>query len=204
MLEIRVCAQHHNGGIEVDCHWQTRVPGLYACGEAAGTFGRYRPGGTALNSTQVGSMRAARHIAATRHPLPAALPPADLPLAPAGDAAALIAELQQEMSRHGAFVRSPAGMRRLLARIDELEASCLPAEWGDPDLEGRLRLLDLMQVQKQVLHAMLYDAEHPGEGVLETCGGLCRRRPARPIPQRDLWFERVWRARREEKEETLL
>lgn len=43
-LEISVCAQHHNGGVQVDCHWQTCVPGLYACGEAAGTFGHYRPG----------------------------------------------------------------------------------------------------------------------------------------------------------------
>ena len=32
-LEISVCAQHHNGGVQVDCHWQTCVPGLYACGE---------------------------------------------------------------------------------------------------------------------------------------------------------------------------
>ncbi|MGN0971636.1 MAG: FAD-binding protein, partial [Aristaeellaceae bacterium] len=43
MLEVRVCAQHHNGGLAVDAFWQTSVPGLYACGEAAGTFGRYRP-----------------------------------------------------------------------------------------------------------------------------------------------------------------
>ena len=27
-LEMRVCAQHHNGGAAVDAHWQTRVPGL--------------------------------------------------------------------------------------------------------------------------------------------------------------------------------
>ena len=50
MLEIRVCAQHHNGGVAVDGDWQTSVPGLYVCGEAACTFGKYLPGGTALNS----------------------------------------------------------------------------------------------------------------------------------------------------------
>ncbi len=61
-LEIMVCAQHHNGGISVDTNWQSSVKGLYVAGEAAGTFGPYRPGGTALNSTQVGSMRAALHI----------------------------------------------------------------------------------------------------------------------------------------------
>ena len=62
-LEIAVCAQHNNGGIAVDADWQTSVAGLYCAGEAAGTFGICRPGGTALNSTQVGSFRAAQHIA---------------------------------------------------------------------------------------------------------------------------------------------
>lgn len=67
-LEIGVCAQHHNGGIAVDANWQSTVRGLYMAGEAAGTFGVYRPGGSALNSTQVGSLRAAEHIACTTDP----------------------------------------------------------------------------------------------------------------------------------------
>ena len=62
-LEIGVCVQHHNGGLWVDSDWQTNIRGLYAVGELAGTFGAYRPGGSALNSTQVGSQRAAEHIA---------------------------------------------------------------------------------------------------------------------------------------------
>ena len=71
-LEIALCAQHNNGGLAVDLNWQTTVSGLYAAGEAAGTFGIARPGGSALNSTQVGSQRAAEHIADTcREPVPA-------------------------------------------------------------------------------------------------------------------------------------
>ncbi len=62
-LEVSVCAQHNNGGIAVDMNWQSSVDGLFVVGEAAGTFGVYRPGGSALNSTQVGSLRAAEHIA---------------------------------------------------------------------------------------------------------------------------------------------
>lgn len=62
-LRIAVCAQHCNGGISVDSSWQTCIKGLYSAGEAAGTFGVHRPGGAALNSTQVGSMRAAESIA---------------------------------------------------------------------------------------------------------------------------------------------
>lgn len=61
-LEIAVCAQHMNGGIDVDCNWQTSVQNLFAVGETAGTFGVYRPGGSALNSTQVGGLRAAEYI----------------------------------------------------------------------------------------------------------------------------------------------
>jgi succinate dehydrogenase/fumarate reductase flavoprotein subunit len=63
MLEIALCAQHNNGGLTTDLWWQTNVPGLYAAGEVAGTHGVYRPGGSALNAGQVGSMRAAQHIA---------------------------------------------------------------------------------------------------------------------------------------------
>lgn len=62
-LEVMVCAQHHNGGIAVDMNWESSVQGLYVAGEAAGTFGVARPGGSALNSTQAGSLRAAQHIA---------------------------------------------------------------------------------------------------------------------------------------------
>lgn len=67
-LRVAVCAQHNNGGIAVDVNWQTNIQGLYAAGECAGTFGVYRPGGSALNACQVGSMRAAEHIACTTKP----------------------------------------------------------------------------------------------------------------------------------------
>lgn len=198
MLEVRVCAQHHNGGLGVDCHWQTAVSGLYACGEAAGTFGRYRPGGTALNSTQVGSLRAAQHIARTRRPLPPALPDPGALTLPGGDAPALLREVQQAMSRSAAFVRDAGGMRALARRIAEIEANRTAWDPADPALETRLRLQDALTVQKQVLAAMLYDRENPAlSGVLETRDGACRLRPARALPPRELWFERVWRAERE-------
>ena len=67
-LRVAVCAQHNNGGVAVDVNWQTNIQGLYAVGECAGTFGVYRPGGSALNACQVGSMRAAEHIAYTTKP----------------------------------------------------------------------------------------------------------------------------------------
>lgn len=62
-LPIALCAQHNNGGIAVDVWWQTTVKGLFATGECAGTHGIARPGGSALNAGQVGSLRAAQYIA---------------------------------------------------------------------------------------------------------------------------------------------
>ncbi len=61
-LRIAVCAQHNNGGVYTDNNCETDVEGLYVIGEAAGTFGLARPGGTALNDTQVSGLLCARHI----------------------------------------------------------------------------------------------------------------------------------------------
>ncbi len=63
-LEIAVCAQHNNGGLKGDIWWESNIRHLFPVGEVNGTFGVYRPGGSALNSTQVGSFRAAQYIAA--------------------------------------------------------------------------------------------------------------------------------------------
>lgn len=61
-LKIAVCAQHNNGGVNTDNNYETDVNGLYAIGECAGTFGLARPGGTALNDTQVSSYLCAQHL----------------------------------------------------------------------------------------------------------------------------------------------
>ncbi len=62
-IEIAVCNQHLNGGLAVDKWWETSIKNLFAVGEAAGTHGIYRPGGSALNAGQVGGLRAAQCIA---------------------------------------------------------------------------------------------------------------------------------------------
>lgn len=66
MLEISLCVQHNNGGLSTDMWWETNLQGFFAVGEASGTHGVYRPGGSALNAGQVGSMRAAQYIARCR------------------------------------------------------------------------------------------------------------------------------------------
>jgi len=62
-LEIAVCAQHCNGGFRAGIWWESNVRHLFPVGEVCGTHGVRRPGGSALNSGQVGSARAARFIA---------------------------------------------------------------------------------------------------------------------------------------------
>ncbi len=63
LLEIAVCAQHNNGGLKGNIWWESNIKHLFPVGEVNGTHGVYRPGGSALNSGQVGSMRAAMFIA---------------------------------------------------------------------------------------------------------------------------------------------
>ncbi len=65
MLEIHVAAQHMNGGLENDIWYENpTLRDFYPVGECGGVFGVKRPGGSALNSTQVGSYRAAERACA--------------------------------------------------------------------------------------------------------------------------------------------
>ncbi|MBW2120912.1 MAG: FAD-binding protein [Deltaproteobacteria bacterium] len=63
-LEIAVCAQHNNGGLAGNIWWEsTNIKHLFPVGEVNGSHGVTRPGGSALNSGQVGGFRAAEYIA---------------------------------------------------------------------------------------------------------------------------------------------
>lgn len=61
-LEVEVCAQHNNGGLKGNIWWESNLRHLFPVGEVNGTHGVYRPGGSALNSGQVGGYRAAEFI----------------------------------------------------------------------------------------------------------------------------------------------
>lgn len=131
MLEIALCSQHNNGGVAIDAWWQSTVPGLFVCGEAAGSHGVYRPGGSALNAGQVGSERAAMYI--SRHPVPCKRPEnlpdsektrmaslMDLPDRLTGPQSNLPAALEHtmgEMSRVGGAVRDRKAIERLYEEV---------------------------------------------------------------------------------------
>lgn len=137
-LEVAVCAQHCNGGLSVDLWWETTVRHLFAIGEVAGTHG-VRPGGSALNSGQVGGLRAAQRIAARYHGVP---DPEECLLAAreqileeighlrqhlhAGHAAPraedVRRDIQHRMTTHAAFMRTPEGARQALSEAQNLLA----------------------------------------------------------------------------------
>lgn len=170
-LEIALCAQHHNGGLDVDLWWQTSLRGFYAAGEAAGTHGVCRPGGSALNAGQVGAMRAAQHIAARgeKQPLPCvvfhaiAAPVLEFHqalchsiLGENDNCAELTRLLQQEMSLCGAAFRSRSAIKKAIT-----VRSGLLANWKDTlriasaaSLPDAYRLRDLLHTQYAVLSAM--------------------------------------------------
>lgn len=180
LLEVRVCAQHHNGGAAVDSHWQTTLPGLYCAGEAAGSFGAYRPGGSALNATQVGSMRAAQHIVfEAQRSIPelsdellaqaeAALDAVSL----AGNPVSLGCELRREMSRAGAHMRDLSALDTLDKRLSAL----LESRGSCTDWEAVIRLQDQMVTQRALISAMRCAADiygSTGAGlVLDPAGQL--------------------------------
>lgn len=180
-LRVAVCAQHNNGGVAVDSNWQSDIEGLYVAGEAAGTFGVYRPGGSALNSTQVGSLRAAEAIALKyRNGLESEKEENDI-LTPCmeivdfvlsmGDGKTYLEEIKdltdkyaKRMSAVAAHIRIPSEMEKLMADITE-ELSDLHARYKSADICNIInlyRLKDVLITQKAVLSAMLKTAAEAG------------------------------------------
>lgn len=176
-LKIAVCAQHNNGGVRVDENWQTSVPGLYACGEVAGTFGVFRPGGSALNSSQVGSMRAARHIAyfSTHFSvedfegvLSAAVQEAEELKAATRSAEATLVKkrtlYQKSMSEYCAFIRDADKMREHLDTIRAWQKSfCKDNKWSSPlDVFLLFKNKELLLTQEMVTVSMIESANRYG------------------------------------------
>ena len=129
-LEVAVCAQHNNGGFKGSLWWESNVRRLFPVGEVNGTHGVYRPGGSALNTGQVGSARAALYIArrCAEAPPPVALfvkaaqaqalEKRRLALRMVGGnkgsglpTEAVLSEIRKRMSACGAAVRDPGMVR---------------------------------------------------------------------------------------------
>jgi len=98
-LEVAVCAQHNNGGLKGNIWWESDLKHLFPVGEVNGSHGVYRPGGSALNSGQCGSLRAAQYIAARYRD---DAPPADAFAAAVRDQVrARLGQIEKLLSRRG-------------------------------------------------------------------------------------------------------
>lgn len=135
-LEISLSAQHNNGGIAVDCWYRTAVDGLFAIGEAAGTHGVVRPGGSALNAGQAGAARVAVYILSMREkcgPFEPKLCRVELVeemialieavIGEEDTVRPLFRERQQKMSRYASAVRNPHQIASLRAEGERLLSS---------------------------------------------------------------------------------
>jgi len=180
-LEIALCAQHNNGGIAVDLWWQSSVQGLFAAGECAGTHGVARPGGSALNAGQVGSLRAAQYICAKgckaeesvsteafRTVLEDALQKQEkirqVLLQKEDNVEKKIALAKRRMSDSGAAIRNSEVMSDALTEIwSELaQLQETTGVSGDSDIYLYYKLKDILVTQAAVLTAMTDFAEKVG------------------------------------------
>lgn len=176
-LEIALCAQHNNGGLAINCWWQTGVEGLFAVGEVAASHGVYRPGGTALNAGQVGSTRAAQYIAARcRGEAPAAFEPlaaealAEMGSLAAGcmrqekgNVSALWGNAARQMSRCGAAFRDTAQIEDYATQVrDLLQGFSGKVTASYIELGQLFRLRDMLMSQYAYLTAMADYAAHGG------------------------------------------
>jgi succinate dehydrogenase/fumarate reductase flavoprotein subunit len=174
LLEIAVCAQHCNGGLQGDCWWESNVSHFFPVGEVNGSSGVYRPGGSALNATQVGGLRAAQYIArnyseaplpiekfllTVTHQVQRKLGMADYLSNTSNEPHNLkqrTAFLRSRMTKAGAFVRN-------LVQIDEAITQCrnelkeFPAGVGlasAQDLPNAFRYYDMLITQTVYLSAI--------------------------------------------------
>ena len=179
-LRVAVCAQHCNGGIAVDANWESSVKGLYVVGEAAGTFGVYRPGGSALNATQVGSMRAAEHIAYKKNisknisknvssiemkpDVKHIFEPPNITYTQSPTAAANHTGIQKKMSQYAAYVRNPAEMQKLYEELLRRKKNFFAENSiaSDSELPDLYKYYDALLTQIEVLSSMLFAAEKIG------------------------------------------
>jgi succinate dehydrogenase/fumarate reductase flavoprotein subunit len=176
-LEIAVCAQHQNGGLAGTIWWESvNLPHLFPVGEVNGSHGVARPGGSALNAGQVGSLRAATRIAhvyggrtlsdkAVRAAAAAAARDllAWLKTGEAGGAdwKAERQELQARMSRAGAHIRSRAELKAAVSearaqwkRLEAKGCRCARRDRGEALTTRQLAFAQLV-----ILDAIRFEVE---------------------------------------------
>jgi len=181
MLEIAVCAQHNNGGLCGSWWWESNLRHLFPVGEVNGSHGVYRPGGSALNSGQAGSLRAAQFIAKCYREAPmdkevlADLCKDQIEKAvqfglSAFETGRTELDLKEErkalgvrMSRYGANIRSMEGVKKALEEnCSQQKALEKGGIRETADLKRIYRIRDLLVSQQVYLEAIADYIRHGG------------------------------------------
>ena len=188
-VEVAPIAHYHMGGVRADVSMATRVPGLYAAGEAVGganganrlsgnaitealVFGRTAGRSAAQYATTVGAQRAdAASFDTARRFLEEGCNAADF------NPAAWIEELQALMQKDVGPFRTATGLERALTRItamrSELPAHKLPAGAAyDTALTDWLDLRTMLAVAGCVARSALQRTESRGAHQREDFPGM--------------------------------
>ena len=173
-LEIAVCAQHNNGGADVDVNYQTNIRGIFAAGEVACTMGVIRPGGTALNSTQVSGMRIAEYLSTQQGSYSPARPDGEsiasirsfIEDAKSSESAirSFRKDMQSIMSEHFAFSRNLDDMKNQLKILyNNLHSFSKLSCWERASELGQLfKNRDMLITQITYAESMLYSGKTAG------------------------------------------
>jgi len=201
-VEVAPIAHYHMGGVRVDSAMQTRVPSLYAAGEAVGgANGANRLSGNGITEAFVFGERAgsaaAAHAKARKssgwHEAAAARALEQLgtrgKAAAVPNTAALLVELQALMSDNAGPFRTEAKLRAALERLQQMqqELGPLPAAGAHYDMVGLdwLDLRNMLLVAQCVVRAAIERKESRGAHQREDFPGM--------LPEWDLNQRLSWR-----------
>jgi succinate dehydrogenase/fumarate reductase flavoprotein subunit len=187
-IEVAPIAHYHMGGIRVDETLESRIRGLFACGEAiGGANGANRLSGNAITETFVFGARAGRYAAqrARQRQMPSAditgpaidfLRSAEQRDAP--NTAAMIASLQSLMSENVGPFRTDDKLRLAIERLEDFQRDLgdrpLASSSGgfDPVLVDWLDLRNMLLVARAVALPALARNESRGAHQREDYSGL--------------------------------
>lgn len=163
-IRVGIFAHAANGGVAIDAHGFTGVPGLFACGEVTGGMhGADRIGGLSTANGLVFGGRAGR--AAAIACVQAPLPPDHVAFEPWTwrDSTALRRRMQDVMFRSAMVLRSERGLTAALEELDTLEAAAVREPGGTTaDVADSRRLAGQLTTARAILRAARLRRESRG------------------------------------------